>query len=113
MDSVYVTTTICDVYKPEKRRPRSVLLEMEEKKKSKPCSTLVKSLILTIALLVICCLVLLNLYLVERAKKPEAVAMEKPVNSSLRIAKQQSYYGGSCWSTDCLHAASGRRVYKF
>lgn len=106
MDSIHVTTTMCAVHKPEKRRPRTGVTFMEDKKHGKPCSLLVKSLLLIIALLIICCVVLLNLYLIERSKKPKEVTRENPVNSSLRTPKQHSYYGGSCWSTDCLHAAS-------
>lgn len=111
MDSPrHVAIEMCDVHKPERRRPRVVLMEMEEKKRGNARSTLVKSLIVAIALLIVCCVVLLNLYLTERAKKPKAVTEEKPLNSSTQTAKQQTYYGGSCWSTDCLHAASGERI---
>ena len=110
MDSIYVTTKMSNIHNPTGRR-RTAL--MEEKMNRKPCSTLVKSLIVAIALLVTCCVVLLNLYLIERAKKPKAVTEEQPVNSSLRTPKQHSYYGGSCWSTDCLHAASGKSVRKY
>lgn len=110
MDSPQVTTKMCNVHN-HKRRMKAGL--MEEKMNRKPCSTLVKSLIVAVALLVTCCVVLLNLYLIERAKKPKAATGEQLLNSSLRTPKQHSYYGGSCWSTDCLHAASGKSVRKY
>ncbi|XP_073251055.1 endothelin-converting enzyme homolog [Porites lutea] len=95
MDSFDGTTEI------NKKKNRGLLIE----RKSKLCSN-VKCLMLLIVLLVICCLILLNLYLIERAKKTEVETPEELVNSSLGIPKQQRQYGGSCWSTDCLHATS-------
>lgn len=96
MDSFDGTTEI------NKKKNRGLLTE----RKSERCSN-VKCLMLLIALLVICCLILLNLYLIERAKKAEVETPEELVNSSLGIPKQRRQYGGSCWSTDCLHATKG------
>ena len=84
-----------------------------EAKERKGCSALVKSLILVIALLIVCCLVLLNLYLTEREKNPKTGATEKRLESTSRSPELEKYYGGSCWTTDCLHAASGKSVLKF
>lgn len=89
-----------------KRRTTSVLLEVKETKR---CSTLVKTLILAIALLIICCLILLNLYLIERSR-PKAGVEDKRVKSPSRPPAQEKYYGGSCWTTECLHAVSGKIV---
>lgn len=80
-----------------------MLLAVKEKKKY---PTLVKILILAIALLIVSCLVLLNLYLIERSRNPKTTSAEKSVTS--RTPEQEKYYGGSCWTTDCLHAASGK-----
>ena len=100
-------TKTCEDHKP-RRRTASVLLEVKETKR---CSTLVKSLILAIALLVICCLILLNLYLIERSRTEAGVA-DKRVESPSRSPEKEKYYGGSCWRTECLHAASGKSVGK-
>ena len=88
----------------------SVLLEVKETKR---CSTLVKTLILVIALLIICCLILLNLFLIERSR-PKAAVADKRVESRApsRSSTEEEYYGGSCWTTECLHAASGKSVGK-
>ena len=103
-------TKTCDPYEDYKptRKTMSVLLEVKETKR---CSTLVKTLILAIALLIICCLILLNLYLIERSRPKSAVA-DKRVESPSRSPIQEKYYGGSCWTTECLHAASGKSVDK-
>ena len=91
-----------------KRRTTSVLFNVKERKGR---STLVKGLILAIALLIVCCLVFLNLYLVERAKNPKTRAAEKRVElPTSHSPEEQKFYGGSCWTTDCLHAASGKSV---
>jgi len=98
---------ICEDHKP-RRRTTSVLLEVKETKR---CSALVKTLILAIALLIICCLILLNLYLIERSR-PKAGVADKRVESPSRSPEQEKYYGGSCWTTECLHAASGKSIGK-
>ncbi|XP_020617115.1 endothelin-converting enzyme homolog [Orbicella faveolata] len=94
-------TKTCEDHKA-RRRTTSVLLEVKETKR---CSTLVKPLILAIALLIICCLILLNLYLIERSR-PKAAAADKRVESPSRSPAPEKYYGGSCWTAECLHAAS-------
>lgn len=109
MDSLNVTTKTCREGHKTNRNTTSVLLEAKERKR---CSSLVKSLILAIALLIVCCLVLLNLYLIERAKTPKTGVAEKRVESTSRSPEHEKYYGGSCWTTDCLHAASGKSVKK-
>ena len=98
-------TKFCEGHK-RSRRVTSVLLEVKETKR---CSTLVKTLILAIALLIICCLILLNLYLIERSR-PKAEVADKRVKSPSRSQAQENFYGGSCWTTECLHAASGKIV---
>lgn len=98
-------TKFCVDHKP-RRRTTSVLLEVKEMKR---CSTLVKTLILAIALLIICCLILLNLYLIERTRSKAGVA-DNRVKSTSRSPALEKYYGGSCWTTECLHAASGKIV---
>lgn len=100
-------TKTCEDHKA-RRRTTSVLLEVKETKR---CSTLVKPLILAIALLIICCLILLNLYLIERSR-PKAAAADKRVESPSRSSAPEKYYGGSCWTAECLHAASGKSVGK-
>ncbi|KAL9970106.1 hypothetical protein ACROYT_G022430 [Oculina patagonica] len=103
MDSLNVTAKTCCEGHKTNRRTNSVLLEA---KKRKGCSSLVKCLILAIALLIVCCLILLNLYLIQRAKNSQTGVAEKRVESTSRSPEHEKYYGGSCWTTDCLHAAS-------
>ena len=98
-------TKTCEGHKP-RGRTTSVLLEVKETKR---CSTLVKTLILAVALLIICCLILLNLYLIERSRPKVGIA-DKRVKSPSQSPALEKYYGGSCWTTDCLHAASGKIV---
>lgn len=112
MDPVNLTVEMRDVYqKPKKRQGSSGSSSLPvERKKSKHCSMLVKSLVLVIALLVLCCLVLLSLYLIERDRNSQPDEKMMSVNSTSQTSKQQSHYGGLCWSRDCLHAASGRLI---
>lgn len=101
MESVYVKT------KRETRRPNSRTSFVSwNVKEAKKCSALVKFLILTIALLIVCCLVLLNLYLREHARNLTTEAVEKPETTTTRIPEHEKYHGGMCWTTDCLHAVS-------
>ena len=106
MASVYVTTN-----KRETRRPNSRTCSVSwDAKEGKKCSAPVKFLILTIALLIVFCLVLLNLYLREHARNLTAKAVEKPETRTTRIrAEHEKYHGGLCWTTDCLHAALGKK----
>lgn len=98
---------IGDVHKCESRRPRVTLVEMKETNNGKAYAMLVRSLIVFVAtVLVICCVLLLYLYLIVRSEEPNTVTENQLGNSSSWISKRHSYYGGSCWSTDCLHAAS-------
>lgn len=98
---------IGDVHKCESRRPRVTLVEMKETNNGKAYAMLVRSLIVFVAtVLVICCVLLLHLYLIVRSEEPNTVTENQLGNSSSWISKRHSYYGGSCWSTDCLHAAS-------
>ena len=100
---------IGDVHKCESRRPRVTLVEMKETNNGKAYAMLVRSLIVFVAtVLVICCVLLLYLYLIVRSEEPNTVTENQSGNSSSWISKRHSYYGGSCWSTDCLHAASGK-----
>ena len=110
MDPVNLTVEMRDVYqKPKKRQGSSGSSSLPvEREKSKHCSMLVKSLVLVIVLLVSCCLVLLSLYLIERDRNSQPEEKMISVNSTPQTSKQQSHYGGLCWSRDCLHAASGR-----
>ena len=112
MDPVNLTVEMRDVYqKPKKRQGSSGSSSLPvERKKSKHCSMLVESLVLVIALLVLCCLVLLSLYLIERDRNSQPDEKMMSVNSTSQTSKQQSHYGGLCWSRDCLHAASGRLI---
>lgn len=115
MDPVNLTVEMRDVYqKPKKRQGSSGSSSLPvERKKSKHCSMLVKSLVLVIVLLVLCCLVLLSLYLIERDRNSQPEEKMMSVNSTSQTSKQQSHYGGLCWSRDCLQAASGRTHKKF
>lgn len=115
MDPVNLTVEMRDVYqKPKKRQGSSGSSSLPvERKKSKHCSMLVKSLVLVIVLLVLCCLVLLSLYLIERDRNSQPEETMISVNSTTQTSKQQSHYGGLCWSRDCLQAASGRAHKKF
>lgn len=108
MDPVNLTVEMRDVYqKPKKRQGSSGSSPLPvERKKSKHCSMLVKSLVLVIVLLVLCCLVLLSLYLIERDRNSRPEETMISVNSTTQTSKQQSHYGGLCWSRDCLQAAS-------
>lgn len=110
MDPLNLTVEMRDVYqKPKKRQGSSGSSSLPvEREKNKHCSMLVKSLVLLIVLLVSCCLVLLSLYLIERDRNSQPEEKMVSVNSTPQTAKQQSHYGGLCWSRDCLHAASGR-----
>lgn len=108
MESAYVKT------KRETRRPNSRTSFVSwNVKEAKKCSALVKFLILTIALLIVCCLVLLNLYLREHARNLTAEAVEKPETKTTRIPEHEKYHGGMCWTTDCRHAVSGKEFVLF
>lgn len=108
MDSTSQAKAVGDLSTVESRRQRVAPVEMEGKKKGKDSSIVVKSLLVILAMVVICCVILLYLYLTERAKRPNSITEKLMENSKRKTSKRRSYFGGSCWSKDCLHAASGK-----
>lgn len=106
MDSTSQAKGVGDISTEEGRRQQVSPVEMEGKHKGKESSIVVKSLLVIIAMVVVCCVVLLHLYLTERAKRPNTITEKLMENSTRRTSKRRSYFGGLCWSKECLHAAS-------
>ncbi|XP_044178105.1 endothelin-converting enzyme homolog isoform X2 [Acropora millepora] len=106
MDSTSQAKGVGDISTEEGRRQQVSPVEMEGKDKGKESSIVVKSLLVIIAMVVVCCVVLLHLYLTERAKRPNTITEKLMENSTRRTSKRRSYFGGLCWSKECLHAAS-------
>lgn len=108
MDSTSQAKGVGDISTEEGRRQQVSTVEMEGKDKGKESSIVVKSLLVILAMVIVCCVVLLHLYLTERAKRPNTITEKLMENSTRRTSKRRSYFGGLCWSKECLHAASGK-----
>lgn len=108
MDSASQAKALGDISTEESRRQQISPVEMEGKSKGKDSSIVVKSLLVILAMVVVCCVVLLHLYLTELARRPNTITEKLTENSTRRTSKRRSYFGGLCWSKQCLHAATGK-----
>lgn len=108
MDVSSETISLPVEQRAKRRSPRPAVVIHVNKKKNTSCSPQMKLLILLLVLMMVACLVLLNLYLLEREKNSR-ISNAKVMNSTPAVeSKTDKQAGAVCWTKDCIQAASGK-----